>query len=447
MSNIGVLVFILCITVYIPLNSAYNMKMTTAFAPLSNYKEKVSTFVPSRKIDVGIVSLTDSNIVTDEYEIASSVSSRPLSILDGSFPETLMKKNDSKQKPYKPSRRFNMQVSDTGIDSMKNYMKSTANHDLLTKNDEIVLAREIQILMKWEEQRDKLEEALIRQPTYQEWANSIREGMTVIELKKQIRRSMRAKGALTDSNLRLVISIAKRYQNRGLSLQDLCQEGILGLSRACEKFDPERGFRFSTYATWWIKQGIWRGIAKQARTIRLPSHILDQLRSVQKAEIELKEDLGRRPTTEEIAVRCEKSVERVEFLQQSGKTAVSMDKALGGEKTKGSGAGTGGSRGGGGGNTFTVEDTLSDGRQKSAATLADTSMLKKDISGLVHTLNLRERAVITMRFGLDDGKPKTLEEVGRRFSVTRERIRQIEGRALYKLRQPYRNYSIKCYFD
>jgi len=447
MSNISVLVSILCITVYIPLNSAYNMKMTAAFAPLSNYKDKVSTFVPSRKINVGIVSLTDSNIVTDEFEIASSVSSRPLSILDGSFPETLIKKKDSKQKPYKPSRRFNMQVSDTGIDSMKNYMKSTANHDLLTKNDEIVLAREIQILMKWEEQRDKLEEALIRQPTYQEWANSIREGMTVIELKKQIRRSMRAKGALTDSNLRLVISIAKRYQNRGLSLQDLCQEGILGLSRACEKFDPERGFRFSTYATWWIKQGIWRGIAKQARTIRLPSHILDQLRSVQKAEIELKEDLGRRPSTEEIAVRCEKSVERVEFLQQSGKTAVSMDKALGGEKTKGSGAGTGGSRGGGGGNTFTVEDTLSDGRQKSAATLADTSMLKKDISGLVHTLNLRERAVITMRFGLDDGKPKTLEEVGRRFSVTRERIRQIEGRALYKLRQPYRNYSIKCYFD
>jgi len=447
MSNISVLVSILCITVYIPLNSAYNMKMTAAFAPLSNYKDKVSTFVPSKKINVGIVSLTDSNIVTDEFEIASSVSSRPLSILDGSFPETLIKKKDSKEKPYKPSRRFNMQVSDTGIDSMKNYMKSTANHDLLTKNDEIVLAREIQILMKWEEQRDKLEEALIRQPTYQEWANSIREGMTVIELKKQIRRSMRAKGALTDSNLRLVISIAKRYQNRGLSLQDLCQEGILGLSRACEKFDPERGFRFSTYATWWIKQGIWRGIAKQARTIRLPSHILDQLRSVQKAEIELKEDLGRRPSTEEIAVRCEKSVERVEFLQQSGKTAVSMDKALGGEKTKGSGAGTGGSRGGGGGNTFTVEDTLSDGRQKSAATLADTSMLKKDISGLVHTLNLRERAVITMRFGLDDGKPKTLEEVGRRFSVTRERIRQIEGRALYKLRQPYRNYSIKCYFD
>ena len=166
MSNISVLVSILCITVYIPLNSAYNMKMTAAFAPLSNYKDKVSTFVPSRKINVGIVSLTDSNIVTDEFEIASSVSSRPLSILDGSFPETLIKKKDSKEKPYKPSRRFNMQVSDTGIDSMKNYMKSTANHDLLTKNDEIVLAREIQILMKWEEQRDKLEEALIRYVFY-----------------------------------------------------------------------------------------------------------------------------------------------------------------------------------------------------------------------------------------------------------------------------------------
>ena len=170
-------------------------------------------------------------------------------------------------------RRIRANVRETGFDSIKYYMKTMGNHDLLQKNEEIVLAREIQILMKWEVVRDELEAELVRPPTYQEWAERIRPGMTVVQIKKQIRRSLRAKSALTESNLRLVISIAKRYQGRGLNMQDLCQEGTLGLTRACEKFDPERGFRFSTYATWWIKQGIMRAIANQARTIRLPVHI------------------------------------------------------------------------------------------------------------------------------------------------------------------------------
>ncbi|KAL7472134.1 hypothetical protein ACHAXS_012470 [Conticribra weissflogii] len=319
---------------------------------------------------------------------------------------------------------------------MKYYMKTMGNHDLLQKNEEIILAREIQILIKWEEKREELESQLLRPPTYQEWANAIEPGMTVTQIKKQIRRSLRAKAALTESNLRLVISIAKRYQGRGLNMQDLCQEGTLGLTRACEKFDPERGFRFSTYATWWIKQGIMRAIADQARTIRLPVHIHDQLSVVRKAERDLQNELGRDPTKEELAAKVNIKPEKIEFLKRAAVGSVSMEQELG----------NGGSKGGAGGSerSFTIQDTLGDPDQK-PVDMAQYRMLQDDVGRLICTLNSREQAVIRMRFGLDDGKAKTLEEIGKRFSVTRERIRQIEARALHKLRQPYRNHTVKCY--
>jgi len=288
----------------------------------------------------------------------------------------------------------------------------------------------------------------IRPPTYAEWAIAIKDGMSVTDMKKQIRRSLKAKAALTESNLRLVISIAKRYQNRGLSFQDLCQEGTLGLTRACEKFDPERGFRFSTYATWWIKQGIMRSIADHARTIRLPVHIHDQLSGLRKAERDLRTILGRDPSKEELAVKLNMKAEKVEFLLRSALNSVSMETQLGNGKTKGSSAGTGGTKAGGGSGQkeFTIQDTLKDPEEK-PVDLAAHNMLKDDVSRLICTLNSREQAVIRMRFGLDDGKPKTLEEIGRRFSVTRERIRQIEARALHKLRQPYRNHAVKSYVE
>jgi len=342
-------------------------------------------------------------------------------------------------------RRIRANVRETGFDSMKYYMKTMGNHELLQKNEEIILAREIQILMKWEEIRDELESELLRPPTYQEWAEKIKPGMTVTQIKKQIRRSLRAKAALTESNLRLVISIAKRYQGRGLNMQDLCQEGTLGLTRACEKFDPEKGFRFSTYATWWIKQGIMRAIADQARTIRLPVHIHDQLGIVRKAERDLQNELGRDPTKEELAAKVGIKPDKIEFLKRASVGSVSMEQELGSGKTKGSSAGTGGSKGGGGSErSFTIQDTLGDPDQK-PVDMAQYRMLQDDVGRLICTLNAREQAVIRMRFGLDDGSPKTLEEIGKKFSVTRERIRQIEARALHKLRQPYRNHTVKCY--
>lgn len=334
-------------------------------------------------------------------------------------------------------KKVTASVRETGTDSMKNYIKTMCNHELLNKNEEIILAREIQILLLWEKQRESLELQLLRPPTYAEWAAAITPGMSVQDLKKQIRRSLRAKTALTESNIRLVISIAKRYQRRGLSFQDLAQEGILGLTRACEKFDPEKGFRFSTYATWWIKQSIMRAIADQGRTIRLPVHIHDQLHALRKSEREMKTELGRDPSMDELCLKTGLTSDKIDFLRRVSQQSISMEQEMTSSKSKGSSAGTGG-------DSMRLGDIFGDPDEK-PNDQASYQMLKDDISRLICTLNSREQAVIRMRFGLDDGKAKTLEEIGRRFSVTRERIRQIEARALHKLRQPYRNHAVKCY--
>jgi RNA polymerase primary sigma factor len=352
--------------------------------------------------------------------------------------------NSSKGKP-----KVRASVKETGSESMRYYLKTMGNHELLSKNEEIILGKQIQILIKWEQIREELEATLMRPPTYTEWAASIDKDLTVVQLKRQIRRSQKSKAALTESNLRLVISIAKRYMNRGLNLMDLCQEGTVGLTRACEKFDPERGFRFSTYATWWIRQGILRAIADQSRTIRLPVHIQDQLSLVYRTERDLRDEFGREVTPEEVAAVTSFTVERIDFLKRSAMGSVSMETSLMGGRAKGSAAGTGGARSTRGGSSskgFTLGDTIQDQGER-PTDVAAYNMLRDDVSRLVCTLDSREQAVIQMRYGLDDGKAKTLEEIGRRFSVTRERIRQIEARALHKLRQPYRNYAVKCYVN
>ena len=189
-----------------------------------------------------------------------------------------------------------------------------------------------------------------------------------------------------------------------------------------------------------------RAIADQGRTIRLPVHIHDQLNSIRRAEMDLKNELGRAPYNDEIAERVNIKADKIEFLKKVSRRDVSMETSIQGTKNKGSAAGTGGNKGSAASRDFTLSDTISDSKQNPNA-MAEYGMLQDDLKRLICTLNSREQAVIRMRFGLDDGKAKTLEEIGRRFSVTRERIRQIEARALHKLRQPYRNHGVKCYIN
>jgi RNA polymerase sigma factor (sigma-70 family) len=264
--------------------------------PISTNTRKPSSTADTAAADDIIQSATTSTLNTD-------------AVNDDSLPTT----NTKLLQETVTRRKVTAKVRETGYDSMRHYIKTMCNHELLNKNEEVILAREIQILMAWEESREALEAQLLRPPTYAEWAASIQPDMTVADLKKQIRRSLRAKTALTESNIRLVISIAKRYQHRGLTFQDLCQEGILGLTRACEKFDPERGFRFSTYATWWIKQSVMRAIADQGRTIRLPVHVHDQLQRLKKCEGDLTRELAREPTLKELSARTQLSRTRLNF--------------------------------------------------------------------------------------------------------------------------------------
>jgi len=351
-------------------------------------------------------------------------------------------------------KKAKVKVTESGDASIRSYLKSMGSHSLLHSSEEIVLARQIQILLKWEETRNELETELQRAPNYEEWTAAINakliakeattEGkpttpLTTLTLKKQIRKSKKAKRAMIESNLRLVVSIAKRYQHRGLSFQDLCQEGTLGLMKATEKFDPEKGFRLSTYATWWIKQSIMRAIADQSRTIRLPVHVHDQLNTIRKVTRELSSTLGRTPTDAELAEKLDLTIEKLRFLASASRPAMSLEAPKSVSRGKGSSAG-----GGSAGDEVTLEDSIKD-TSPSPEDITENLMLKEDVEKLLHTLSSRETSVIKMRFGLDDGRSKTLEEIGNVFSVTRERIRQIEARALHKLRQPYRNHRLREY--
>ena len=238
-----------------------------------------------------------------------------------------------------------------------------------------------------------------------------------------------ARRRLSEANLRLVVSVAKRYAGRGLPFLDLIQEGNLGLMKAAEKFEPDRGFKFSTHATWWIRQSITRAIADQGRTIRIPVHLVEHINRVRKTAGELLRKNGREPTAEEIAVRLEMEPDRVRELLQLAQEPVSLETPVGEEEDA------------------HLEDFIQDEEAGIPVDEAGRQLLRRELMSVLKSLTPREERVITLRFGLDDGRPRTLEELGKEFNVTRERIRQIEAKALRKLRHPSRAKRLRDYLE
>ena len=303
-------------------------------------------------------------------------------------------------------------------DTVGAFFKEMARYPLLKADEEIELAHCVKFLVDAEQKRQQLKEELERPPTKAELAQSL--GLTSErQLENRLYRGRVAKRKMIRSNLRLVVSIAKRYLNRGVPFLDLIQEGAIGLNRAAEKFDPNKGYKFSTYAYWWIRQAITRTIANDARTIRLPIHIVEKLNKLKKAQRTLKQQLQRNPSEEELADEMEISRSQLRQLLQLRRQSLSLNHRVGkGEDTE-------------------LVDLLEDDELQSPEETMSEVMLRQEITDVLSdVLTEREKDVISLRYGLSSTQPHTLEEVGGIFNLSRERVRQIQSKAMRKLRRP-----------
>lgn len=346
------------------------------------YKEVLRSF---EKLDI------NPEFIDDFYKQAEDNDLEILGFQDDMIPE---KVDDVDEVETKEEADFFVSQSDDDIlkgvnidDPVRMYLKEIGKVALLTANEEVELAKRMQ---------DGDEEA---------------------------------KKRLAEANLRLVVSIAKRYVGRGMLFLDLIQEGNLGLIKAVEKFDYTKGFKFSTYATWWIRQAITRAIADQARTIRIPVHMVETINKLIRIKRQLLQELGRDATPEEIALEMEMEPEKVREILKIAQEPVSLETPIGEEEDSHLG------------------DFIPDDEVQAPSDVATFTLLREQLSNVLHTLTDREQKVLRLRFGLDDGRARTLEEVGKEFDVTRERIRQIEAKALRKLRHPSRSKKLKDYLE
>ena len=325
---------------------------------------------------------------------------------------------------FRPSTRATMRLnaqSGGSSDPVRMYMREIGRVPLLTGPEEVVLAKQIE---RGTAAAERLADLAA------EGTTATLEPAERARLKRLARQGEEAKAELTQANLRLVVSIAKRYVGgSSMQLLDLIQEGNLGLMRAVEKFDWTKGFKFSTYATWWIRQAITRAIADQARTIRIPVHMMEAINKQIRVSRELAQQLEREPTDEELAERLEVPVDKVRELKRIAVDPLSLDSPLRE------------------GEDSSLSDIIEDHRLETPADAATRHMLNEALEEALDELNDRERELLRMRFGLDDGRPRTLEEVGREFGVTRERIRQIETKTLAKLRNPQHSQRLREYFE
>ena len=318
----------------------------------------------------------------------------------------------------------NTLVDSFGIDDpVRMYLKEIGKVNLLTPEEEIELAQDMGAGDAATEQREEMERAR-------------REGEEIelsaedeAELKRLVKRGEAAKQRLAEANLRLVVSIAKRYVGRGMLFLDLIQEGNLGLIKAVEKFDYTKGYKFSTYATWWIRQAITRAIADQARTIRIPVHMVETINKVIRVSRQLLQELGHDPTPEEIAEEMSMPVDKVREILKIAQEPVSLETPIGEEEDSHLG------------------DFIPDEDASEPSEAASFTLLKEQLVDVLSTLTPREEKVLKLRFGIEDGRTRTLEEVGKEFNVTRERIRQIEAKALRKLRHPSRSKKLKDFLN